>query len=217
MTDILKNLNSYKINNENKCYSYTEDIKNKKLKCHLEYKYEKENFKQLNFIKNTKTEIRKYVKYLKQSLLMNDRENPYVVYVIQKKEEEDDNLMGNMSYIYENIVKFIGEEYIYLYNGKQYTKKFSNDILVRFIEIFCILNNVISLVNPYIEIIHINSLIEQMKLDKDKDNYLFNHIIEDKKHFIKNGKTTLRLINSANKNVYCDFNYHYIFSIMNVV
>jgi hypothetical protein len=122
--------------------------------------YNKNEFKHINYLKTTKLEFTKYLNLLKKNLLYCDEKtnecynNSKVEFII-KNELTNKYLVGNIQFIYENFDKINGDEYSYYYNDTYYTKKFENNIVLKFIEIYCILNGVIKLENSNIDILNI--------------------------------------------------------------
>jgi len=196
----------------------TDIINNENSKNGMYYKYDKESFKRLNWIKNTKTEFRNYFKCVKDSLKDIDIYSCEVDYIIKK---DNEYLFGNSQFIYENMKDFIGDSYTYLYENKSYTKSFESDLVLRFIEIYSILTGIIQLIEPLITIDNTYELIKDINdnINTDKSfDIMGNKLItkKDKIMFSNNGKSILNILNKTN-NYFVKMNYYYLFKICKVI
>ena len=174
--------------------------------------YNKNDFKHINYLKTTKVEFTKYFNLMKKNLLYCEEKthecynNSKVDYII-KNELTNRYLVGNIQFIYENFDKINGGEYSYYYNDHYYTKQFESNIVLRFIEVYCILNGVIKLENSNIDILNLmvlkskylygrgigfldKNLVSYTKLETSNYNIMDYNFdtLENKKFFLENYK-----------------------------
>mgnify|MGYP003641451994 CR=1 FL=1 len=183
------------------------------------YKYDKDSFKKLHFIKTTKLDFRCYFKCVKESFIDKEYDSFGVDYIVKK---DNDYLYGNSQFIYENLNDFIGDTYTYLYQNKQYTKTFESDLVLRYIEIYCILNGIIQLINPLIEIDNTYELMKDIKSNIDTNktyDIIGNKLIsqKDKLEFCKNGKYILSILNQSNNVFSCKLDYYTLFKNTKII
>jgi len=192
---------------------------NKDSKTGIFYKYDKDSFKRLNWIKNTKTEFRNWFKCVRDSLSNNDFDSFGVDYIIKK---DNQYLYGNIQFIYENMKDFIGDSYTYLYENKSYTKSFESDLVLRFIEIYSILTGIIQLIEPLISIENtyeiMKDICDNINTDKTFD-IIGNKLItkKDKINFKMNGKKILSILNYHNNKFICNLDYYNLFKICKII
>jgi len=201
-------------------YQYRKTDKNGNVKSGVFYRFDKTKMKDINFMKHTKKEFNSYIKCITELFGEYEYDSCNVSYIINKNGKY---LFGNITYIFENMVDFIGEEYTYLYENKQYTKSFSKDIVIRFMEIYCILMGYITIINPYLEIDNVNDLIGDIKnnIDTDKSYNIMGNVLNntnDKKLFVKNGKKILSILNKSENKCYVSIlNYYNIFKLTKLI
>ena len=193
-------------------------VDNEKSKTGLYYKYDKLKFCKLNFIDNNKTEFKNYFKCVRDSFEEYEYNSNCVDYIIKK---DNEYLYGNIQFIYENLSEFVGSEYTYLYLNKKYTKNFESDIVLRYIEIYCILNGIIQLINPLIEIDNVYELFKDIKsnVNTEKKYDIIGNVLstkKDKNNFLQNGKYILSILNQSNNIYKCNMDYHYLFKITTI-
>lgn len=179
------------------------------------------DIKELPFIKPYKTNIKHYLQKIYNELWIDDIQRTNkdirhyeIDYIIEDNNNNKNYLVGNSNYIYQNFNNlFENNEYefeltkIYSYNKTNDTypeiikKKFSNKLLVRYIEIYFILHGIIKPLNVDLNIINIFR-------NHSNQTYL-NNIIDN--HFINNNKplhlTNKIIINEDDEYI---FDYKYI-------
>lgn len=177
--------------------------------------------KELPFIKSYKTNIKYYLQKIYNELWIDDirRTNKdirhcEIDYIIEDNNNNKNYLVGNSNYIYQNFNNlFPNNEYefeltkIHSYNKtievypEIIKKKFSNKLLVRYIEIYFIVHGIIKPLNVDLNIINIFR-------NHSNQTYL-NNIIDN--HFISNNNP-LRLTNKIiiNEDDEYIFDYKYI-------
>ena len=201
-------------------YQYKNTDKNGIVKNGIFYRYDKTKMKDINFIKHTKKEFMSYFKCIRDLFGRYEYDSSNVSYIIKIN---DKYLFGNITYIFENMVNFIGEEYTYLYENKQYTKSFSKDIVIRYMEIYCILMGYITIINPYLEIDNVNDLMNDIKtnIHTDKTYNIMGNILDtakDKELFCKNGRKILSILNKSENKCYVSIlNYYNLFKITKII
>jgi len=114
-------------------------------KKYFYYEFSKERFKPLIYLKNTKTEFKKYFSLIRREEYEDrDRDHGFIDYIIKN---DNQYFFGNTSYTYEKLPDFLNGEYSFYHDGEIITKQFETDLIIRFIEIYCILHGVIQLEN----------------------------------------------------------------------
>ena len=197
------------------------EIKNKKTiggNYKLHYTYDKSVIsKQLTFLNTSKLELKNQLK----SLLVITNEW-FLDYYIITNENTGKTLTGNINYIFDNFNLFVGNQYTYLYENKQHTTTFSNDSLLKCIEIMNILNGVITLINPFIKIVSMKEMCNDIKHNIETTNEPFTFLgteykkIGDKIKFMSNYKTIIWLYN--NRKLYrSNTDYYEIFKKIVVI
>jgi len=136
------------------------------------YMISKEDLKEIFYIKPTKNNLKYYLRNIYNELWVDefervdkDKQNFRIDYIIEDNNNTKNNLCGNSNYIYQTFNNlFENNEYEFEYNMNYSTenkrvkpqiikKKFSNKLLVRYIEIYFILHGYIKPLNVDLNII----------------------------------------------------------------
>ena len=158
----------------------------------------------LKYIKNTKTEYKKQISKLKRLLRTLDTDTySYLV------ENNDTNkyIRGSFKSMICNLKNVMGGTYTYKYNNKLYTKSFSSNRLVLWIESMNILLNVCEVVNPSINIYDYNKLVVMIGDNKSNSDMVLTDKIIIKSGDIKNDNVYVKLKEKIIKHYTYDKNY----------
>ena len=168
------------------------------------YMISKEDLKEIFYIKPTKNNLKYYLRNIYNELWVDefervdkDKQNFRIDYIIEDNNNKKNYLCGNSNYIYQKFNNlFENNEYEFEYNMNYSTenkrvkpqiikKKFSNKLLVRYIEIYFILHG-------YIKPLNIDLNIIDMKENHGLINCLNNRICN---WFYDDEKTPLKITN----------------------
>ena len=173
-------------------------------KRYFYYEVNKERLKPLIYLKNTKTEFRKYFSLIRREEYEDrDRDHGFIDYIIKKNNQY---FFGNTSYTYENLPEWLGGEYSFYHDGELITKQFETDLIIRFIEIYCILHGVIELENVEVnETLRLKyQVVESIDTDEIIDlmgNQLRTR--QDKLNTYHNWDKILYILNVSDNRSYC--------------
>ena len=174
-------------------------------KRYFYYEVNKERLKPLIYLKHTKTEFRKYFSLIRREEFgdIYVRDHGFIDYIIKKNNQY---FFGNTSYTYENLPEWLGGEYSFYHDGELITKQFETDLIIRFIEIYCILHGVIELENVEVnETLRMKYQVEE-SIDTDEIiDFMGNQLKTrtDKFNTYHNWEKILYILNVSNNRSYC--------------
>ncbi len=188
-------------------------------KKYFYYEFNKERFKPLIYLKNTKTEFKKYFSLIRREEYEDrDRDHGFIDYIIKKNNHY---FFGNTSYTYENLPDFLNGEYSFYHDGDVITKQFENDLILRFIEIYCILHGIIQLEDVEVnETLRMKYEIEESIDTDDIIDFMGNQLRtrQDKWNTFHNWDKILYILNVSDNRSYCPrMDYDNLFKIIRLI
>jgi hypothetical protein len=141
------------------------------------YRFTKDLMCDIHYLKNTKTEYKKQMSKMRR--LLRELDEVSYSYIVENI-NTDTFIRGSFKSMLCNLSKVMQNEYTYNYNGKKYTKSFSKNRVIRWIESMNILLGEVDIVNPFIKVCEFYSLIDKLKENKnDKIVKLTEKIVFD--------------------------------------
>lgn len=178
----------------------------------ITFNYDK--LKDIHYLKNTKTDYKKYIADIKRVLKDDEYYSNYDF--ILENAETGEYLVGSFNEMCCKLCDFFGGEYSYRVNEKLYNKKFSNDIITRWIECYFILYEKVYIEKPNINIFTYDKIKEQIEcFDNDCDymeitQKIILHNLNEKRKYNDNyrlKRIVRHLYPYENKNDYIENKY----------